>query len=193
MINFHKAALSLSAKKALRCGILLKTAALTTLITACARIPEMPQGELTKPMTLASAFEGRVVGKGVFRVPITGYERPFRAVLNGTLKGTMLTVVEDFEYDDGEKDRLTWKFTRTSPNTWTGVREDTVGVAQVVEDGQNVRLEYTADIRSNGSTTRLSFADVLYLRTDGTIINKAIARRFGVPIGTIHLEMRPEK
>jgi hypothetical protein len=49
---------------------------------------------------------------------------------------------------------------------------------------------YTADIRSKGSTTRLSFADVLTQRQDGTILNEAIATRFGIPIGNIYLEMR---
>ncbi len=174
-------------------GALAMVSLFTPLFVACARTPERSSTEAVKPMTLSSAFTGRVKGQGVFRVPITGYERRFSAVLNGTLKGDQLTVVEDFVYEDGEKDRLTWRFTRTSSTTWTGIREDTVGVAKVVENGDDVRLEYTADIRSGGSTTRLGFADVLYQRPDGTIVNKAIATRFGIPIGTIHLEMTREK
>jgi hypothetical protein len=162
----------------------------TLILAACAHTPPSPPLEGRKPMTLASAFQGTVVGNGVFRVPLTGLERRFHAVLRGQLRGNTLTVVEDFVYEDGEKERLTWRFTRTSPSTWTGIREDTVGVANVVEDGQEVRLTYTADIRSKGSTTRLSFADVLTQRKDGTILNEAIATRFGVPIGNIYLEMK---
>lgn len=157
-------------------------------LAGCARIPATPDGPL-QPITLERAFVGRAVGAGVFRVDLTGAERRFRARLHGRLQGDRLTLVEDFFYDDGEENRLTWVFDRAGPGRWTGRREDTVGIAQVVESGTEIRLSYTADFVSGDATTRLGFEDVIYFAPDGRVINDAIVTRWGLPVGRVRFEM----
>lgn len=168
--------------------------AVPLVIAGCATVPPSPR-VATRPVTLIDAFQGRTVGRGLFSVPLAGVERGFDARLNGTFRTVQgvetLTVVEDFFFDDGETDRLTWVFARTGPNTWTGVREDTVGSADIVETENEVRLTYTADVVSRGETTRLGFADVIYRRADGVVINEAVVTRFGLPVGTVTFELRP--
>lgn len=158
---------------------------------ACASAPPSPPGPL-RPLTLDRAFVGRKRGAGVFRVWLTGDERRFTARLDGRLSqgGTRLTVVEDFTYDDGQQDRLTWVFDRAGPGRWTGRRDDTVGMAEVVEQNGEIRLRYTADFKSNASVTRLGFEDVIYLRDDGVIVNDAIVSRAGFPVGSVRFEIR---
>lgn len=156
---------------------------------ACATTPASPTAPAGR-LTLVDAFRGRTVGDGVFRVPIAGLERRFRATLNGRYDGRTLTVVEDFVFADGETDRLTWRFTRVSPGRWTGTREDVVGTADVREGPSEIRLDYTADARSRGTITRLGFSDVIYRRADGVIVNEAIVTRFGVPIGSVEFLIR---
>lgn len=158
-------------------------------LAACATTPTPPDGDL-QPLTLVDAFQGRTVGRGVFVAPIVKSERRFTARLNGRLSGDTLTVVEDFAYDDGEVNRLTWVFTRTGPGTWTGRREDTVGLASVVEDGRTIRLTYTADFRSGDTVTRLGFSDVIYRGADGTVVNDGIVTRLGLPVGKVRFVIR---
>lgn len=160
-------------------------------LAGCATAPQDPAPP-TIPLTLTEAFVGRSTGTGVFRVWLTGNERRFTARLNGTLSqgGNRLTVVEDFVYDDGEKNRLTWVFDRTGMGIWTGKREDTVGLAQVVEAGGVIRLTYTADFASPAGVTRLGFADVIYRRLDGVIVNDAVVTRLGVPVGAVQFVIR---
>ena len=134
----------------------------------CARVPQAPE-TAAQPITLESAFVGRSLGAGLFKVALTGSERRFDARLNGRLQGDRLTVVEDFIYDDGEENRLTWVFDRAGPGRWTGRREDTVGVAQVVETGTDIRLSYTADFAAGGEVTRLGFEDVLTTAKTGVL------------------------
>ncbi len=162
------------------------------VLAACAGVPPDPAPP-TVPVTLTEAFVGRSTGTGLFRVWLTGDERRFSAKLNGTLSkgGNRLTVVEDFVYDDGEKNRLTWVFDRSGPGTWTGKREDTVGVAQVVEADDVVRLTYTADFASPSGVTRLGFADVIYRRPDGVIVNDAVVSRTGIPVGAVQFVIQP--
>jgi len=159
-------------------------------LAACATTPPAPAVE-TLPVTLADAFTGATRGRGVFTAPIARTERRFTADLDGRLGGDTLTVTEDFVYDDGQTERLTWVFTRTGPGTWDGRREDTVGTAKVVEDGRTIRLSYIADIRSPGGVTRLGFEDVIYRRADGLIVNDGIVTRFGIPVGRVRFELRP--
>lgn len=154
----------------------------------CATVPRSPEGP-TRPITLDTAFRGRLAGNGVFRVSLTGSERRFRADLDARLQGDRLTVVEDFFYDDGEENRLTWVFDRTGDRRWTGRRDDTVGHAEVRELGHEIRLAYTADFESGGAVTRLGFEDVIYFGPEGQVINDAIVTRWGLPVGTVRFEM----
>lgn len=167
--------------------------ALGLALSACAATPPAPQPP-TAPVTLISAFAGHRTGNGQFRVWLTGDARRFTAVLNGTVKGAegsqTLTVTEDFVYDDGQKDRLTWVFVQTGPGLWSGKREDTVGAARVIEAQGQIRLTYTADFKSLSGTTRLGFADVIYAQPDGTIINDGIVSRAGFPVAGVRFVIR---
>ncbi|MEF3047475.1 DUF3833 family protein [Pseudotabrizicola sp. L79] len=160
-------------------------------LAGCASAPPSPR-IATRPVTLNQAFLGRKTGRGHFRVWLTGDERRFSARLNGTLSqgGNRLTVVEDFLYDDGQQDRLTWVFDRTGPGRWTGRREDTVGQAEVIEANGEIRLRYTADFKSPSGVNRLGFEDVIYLRDDGVIVNDAIVSRAGIPVAAVRFEIR---
>ena len=175
--------------------LILGAAALPLGLAGCATVPPSPEGARL-PLTLEDAFAGRAVGAGVFRIDLTGSERRFRARLDGRLSrgGARLTVVEDFLYDDGEENRLTWVFDRAAPDAagnprWTGRREDTVGPAEVIELGDEIRLSYIVDFAAGEDVTRLGFADVIWRRPDGRIINDAIVTRFGIPVGRVRFEM----
>jgi hypothetical protein len=159
-------------------------------VAGCARVPPAPEGP-RDPITLDQAFLGKSIGAGLFRVDLTGSERRFTARLDGRLDGDRLTVVEDFFYEDGEQNRLTWSFERAVPGRWTGRREDTVGFAEVVETGESIRLSYLADFRSGGDVTRLGIEDVIYFDADRRVINDAIVTRLGIPVGRVRFEMQP--
>ncbi len=168
--------------------------ALGTLpLAACAASPA-PPADPGPPITLVSAFQGSTTGRGHFRVWLTGDERRFTARLKGTVTGRdgtrTLTVVEDFLYDDGQKDRLTWVFREQSPGRWTGKREDTVGEATVIEDNGQIRLTYTADFKSPSDVNRLGFRDILYASPDGTIVNDAVVTRAGIAVASVRFLIR---
>lgn len=165
------------------------TGMLALTVAGCATTPPSPATS-AGPLTLTQAFVGRTAGAGLFTIPLTGEERRFTAQLNGTLKGDTLSVTEDFVYDDGQKDRLTWVFRRTGAGRWSGVREDTVGLAAVIETGDEIRLTYLSDFRSPRGVTRLGFSDVIYRRADGVIVNDGVVTRYGLPVGKVRFEIR---
>jgi hypothetical protein len=81
---------------------------------ACATRPPVPSAASTTPFVAERDLVGASVARGEFRA-ITGVRRGFTAQLNGTWDGVTLTLVEDFAYDDGERDRKTWHLRRTGP------------------------------------------------------------------------------
>ena len=99
-------------------------------------------------------------------------------------------MVEDFLYDDGQKDRLTWVFRETGPGRWTGKREDTVGEATVVEEDGQIRLSYTADFKSPSGVNRLGFEDILYAAPDGSIVNDAVVSKAGIAVASVRFLIR---
>ncbi|TAJ26709.1 MAG: DUF3833 family protein [Reyranella sp.] len=159
---------------------------MASLVSACASPPEVAVTTAAPPLVLESFFPGRTVGQGVFTNSWTGSQRRFDVVIDGSWDGRTLTLVEDFAYADGEKDRKTWRFERTASGTYKGVREDVVGEARAWTEGKTVRLDYAVSL---GGWT-VDFADVLALREDGSLLNKATVGKWGIRIGRVELELR---
>ena len=137
-------------------------------------------------LTLQEGFSGRTIGQGVVSLPIAGVERTFCVVTRGTMRGSTLTLVEDFFYNDGEKERKTWRFTKVSPGRYAGTREDVVGQAAVWEENNRLRLSYDIKLtaKGGGPAVWLHFEDVLVRDPDGLIVNDAQISLIGLPIGS---------
>lgn len=159
---------------------------IASLLSACASPPESPAAAAAPPLVLETFFPGRTVGEGVFTNSWTGSERRFSVVIEGSWDGRTLTLVEDFAYADGEKDRKTWQLERTGPGVYAGTREDVVGKARAWTDGKVVRLEYSVML---GGWT-VDFSDVLALRDDGSLINRATVGKWGLRVGRVELVLR---
>lgn len=155
-------------------------------LAGCATPPQIVQQSAEPPLVLESFFEGVTEGEGMFVNSFTGTERRFRVRIGGTWNGTVLTLVEDFDYADGEKDRKTWTLTRSGPGAFTGTREDVVGQARAWTEGKVVRLEY--DVKLAGWT--VAFSDILALRGDGSLLNKATVGKWGLRLGRVELHLR---
>jgi hypothetical protein len=157
-----------------------------TLISACATRPPAPASAVSE-FVIERDLVGQSVARGEFR-SITGVRRGFTAHLNGTWDGTTLTLVEDFEFDDGERDRKTWRLERVAPGRYVGSREDVVGEAVGYQDGPVFRLEYDMLLPSeNGRGPKVRFRDVMAITSDGGIINDATVGWFGFRVGSVSL------
>jgi len=136
---------------------------------------------------LEDFFVGRSTGHGVFKSWIAGVHRPFRVRLRGTRHGRTLILVEDFFYDDGERDRKTWTFVRTGPDTYEGTREDVVGKAKIKAYSDRITLKYLVDVPTKNGKTRVRFSDVISKQDDGSVLNVARVSKFGLKIGSVRL------
>ncbi len=159
---------------------------LATTLGACATPPPIPETASGPPLAFETFFPGKTVGEGVFTNSWTGSQRKFDVVIEGTWDGRTLTLVEDFAFADGEKDRKTWRLEKTGPGTFVGTREDVVGQARAWTDGKAVRLEYAVNLGG----FNVDFSDVLVLTAPDALLNKAVVGKWGLRVGRVELVLR---
>lgn len=162
------------------------------ILAACATRPPLPREAAPDAFVLEEDLLGRTVARGEFRA-VTGSVRGFTATLNGSWDGRTMTLVEDFVFDDGERDRKTWVLERVGPGRYVGTREDVVGQAVGFQDGNAFRLEYDVRLPSdNGRGRVVRFRDVIVNTSEGRILNRATVGWFGLRVARVELTMERE-
>jgi hypothetical protein len=143
-------------------------------------------------LVLEDFFRGRLVAEGVFRNTRDNTNRGLKVRMQGSWDGTTLTLVEDFVFSDGEKDRKTWRFTKVADGVYRGTREDVIGEADVRQVGDDVRLTYTARVKTKeGSSYDIRFDDLLRLTDRRTVLNTATLKAFWFfTVGDVELVIR---
>jgi hypothetical protein len=143
-----------------------------------------------RKLVLEEFFRGPLLAEGEFLNTRDGTRRGVKVKMNGQWDGTTLTLVEDFVYSDGEKDRKTWRFTKTGEGRYVGVREDVIGQAAVMQVGNDVKLDYKATVRTkDGGSYGITFADVLTQTGPRTVLNTAKLSWLFFDVGTVRLDI----
>jgi hypothetical protein len=156
------------------------------------RAADVPAGSGQGRLVLEEFFHGNLVAEGVFRNTRDGSTRGLKVRMRGDWDGRTLTLVEDFVYSDGEKDRKTWRFTKVGEGRYTGTREDVIGTADIRQRGNDVLLDYTARVTTkDGSSYNIRFADVLKLTGPRTVLNTAdLTAYWFFDVGKVELNIR---
>jgi hypothetical protein len=152
----------------------------------------LPATGVAADLKLEEFFKGTTHAYGNFKA-INGKKREFRVLLNGKWNGKTLVLREDFFYTDGERDVKTWRFTKTSPTTYSGTREDVRGTTTVKVKGNTAKFSYTVDIDNGPKTNLVKFKDTLILKKDGTLRNTARVSKFGIPVARVAVNFARSK
>ncbi len=79
-------------------------------------------------------FEGNSRAWGIFEDRFGKLRRQFTVDITGTVNDGVLTLEEDFLYDDGEQDRRVWTIRKTGEHSLSGEADDIIGTAAGVLD-----------------------------------------------------------
>ncbi|MBB4042082.1 hypothetical protein GGR34_003767 [Microvirga flocculans] len=139
--------------------------------------------------SLERYFVGKTSAVGSFSA-INGFKRSFTVSLRGKWNGKTLTLVEDFVFDDGERDRKTWRFEKIAKDTYIGKREDVIGETTVTISGNTAHFNYLVDLDAKNKSNRVRFYDTMTLQDDGTVLNTALVTKYGFPVATSRVEFR---
>lgn len=161
---------------------------LTLASLAAVAASTLSTGASAEDFKLESYFNGTTRATGSFSA-INGVKRTFDVRLRGKFNGQLLTLVEDFVYGDGEKDRKTWKFTKSGPGRYTGTREDVIGTTTVRISGNTAKFTYLVDLDPGPGQNIVRFWDTMVLSADGkTVANRALVTKYGVPVARVKVD-----
>ncbi len=137
------------------------------------------------PLNMEDYFAGSVKGYGLIQKYTGGVRRRFTVDMHGQWTGNQGTLDEDFVYDNGEKQHRQWVLTRTDVHHFTAVADDVIGITHGEQYGNAIHMVYVLQIPYNGSTINVTMDDWLYRVNDQVVLNNAVMKKFGIPIGRI--------
>jgi len=144
----------------------------------------------TPRFVLEEYFAGNVRAWGVFQDRSGRVRRQFTVDIQGNWDGEVLTLVEDFIYDDGETDRRIWNIRRIDEHNYEGTADDVIGIATGVSYGNALNWQYDFDLEVGDSTIRVHFDDWMFLQEPDVMINRANVTKWGFSVGEASIFFR---
>ncbi len=164
--------------------------------TGCSTV-KIKDYEQTRPeFHIEDYFQGNTTAWGVFQDRFGKVRRTFTVDIKGEWdpENRLLTLDEDFIYDDGQTEKRIWKITKTSENTYEGSAGGVIGTAKGKSAGNAFHWRYDFNLPVEGSTWKVNFDDWLYKLDEDTVFNKAVIRRWGIRLGDVYIffKKRPD-
>ncbi|MEM5516485.1 DUF3833 domain-containing protein [Henriciella sp. AS95] len=158
--------------------------------TACVsnEIQDFSGAETT--LLLEDYFVGESKAYGIFEDRFGKIRRQFDVDITGTLDGNTLTLVEDFDYYDGEQDTRTWTIEILGNGRYRGTANDVPDMAEGQAVGNAFNWKYKVDLKVGDDTWNVGFDDWMYLLQDDVLINRAYVTRYGIRIGEVTIAFR---
>ena len=143
-------------------------------------------------LSLEAFFEGDTIAYGIFEDYSSKLSRQFRVNIKGRVEGNVLTLEEDFLYDDGEQQRRVWVITNLGQDEngitrYQGKADDVIGVAEGLVAGNALNWRYTLALPVDDSVYHIQFDDWIYQQDDFVALNRARLSKFGIEVGSVTL------
>ncbi|KQI67088.1 hypothetical protein AN189_17190 [Loktanella sp. 3ANDIMAR09] len=169
------------------------TVAIFAVLAACTGKPSFEDETLGGPkLNLEEFFDGELVAYGQFQDVLGTVRRSFVVDITGEWDGEVLTLTEDFVYEDGSTEQRIWSLTKTGPDSWVGTAPGVIGQAVGQEQDNRFNWRYEIDLPipaadGTSETLRVTFDDWMWLLTDKRLFNRAYVKRYGFDIGDVSI------
>lgn len=160
---------------------------LALVLTGCGSMKPQDFAQKHPRFDVFDYFEGNSRAWGIFEDRFGKLRRQFTVDITGTVRDDVLTLVEDFVYDDGETDRRIWTIRKTDEHAYEGQADDVLGTAIGSQYGNALNWSYDMDLRVGDGTWRVRFDDWMFLQPDGVLVNRARVRKWGFELGEVTL------
>jgi hypothetical protein len=157
---------------------------------ACASAQLEDFEDAPRQFKLEEYFAGQTNAYGVFEDRFGKIRRQFKVVVDGSLEGNTLTLVESFEYDDGERDTRTWVIEVLGDGKYRGTANDVPGIAVGEISGNAFNWKYKVDLKVGDGVWKVGFDDWMFLMQDDVLLNRAYVTRYGVRIGEVTISFK---
>jgi hypothetical protein len=162
------------------------------MLSACSG-PKLTAYKDSEPkFDLQDYFTGPIKAWGLVQDRKGQVTRRFDVTMNGTWQGNVGTLVEKFEYYDGEVDTRIWTITRIAQNQYEGTAGDIIGKATGEVAGSAMRWAYVMDLPVGDTTYKITFDDWMFQMNDGVLINRSYLKKFGITMAELTLFMQKQ-
>lgn len=159
-------------------------------VTSCASMRPVDFAGTEPQLVFEEYFQGKTRGYGMFFDRFGRAQLSFVIDLEGSWDGTTLTLDEHLKYDSGEELRRTFLITKVSPTQYEVRTEAVVGVGTIEVHGNTAKWTYRLRQQIGESEWVLRFDDWMHLQSDGMLLNRAYASKFGVEFGQVFMAVR---
>tara|TARA_Y100001960_G_C14391927_1_gene689104 strand:- start:137 stop:685 length:549 start_codon:yes stop_codon:yes gene_type:complete len=140
----------------------------------------------TEPeLQIEKYFEGGAYAYGILQDRKGKVIRQFRANMFGEYENNILTLKENFYWNDGEIQNRIWKIKKVDDHNYIGTAEDVVGEAKGVSYGSAFKFEYYLIVPFKGKNIKIRFDDWIFKQSDKIAINRATLSKFGFKVGEL--------
>ena len=161
------------------------------LFTGCSQTDMKEFQNNTPKLDLFEFFAGETIAYGIFEDRFGNLKRQFRVNINGKIDNQILTLDEEFLYDDGEQAKRIWKIEKKIDNNqkiiYEGQADDIEGKASGSISGNALNWSYDIYLNIKGSDIKVHFNDWIYKQSEDLAINRAYVSKFGINIGSVTL------
>jgi len=161
-------------------------------LSACSTQKIQELANRTPALSLEEFFEGETIAYGIFEDYSQSLSRQFRVNITGTVEGNVLTLEEDFLYDDGQTQRRVWVITNLGVDAegitrYEGRADDVIGTASGKVAGNALHWAYMVALPVGDSVYHIHFDDWIYQQDAHVALNRARLSKFGIEVGSVTL------
>lgn len=167
--------------------LLLALTALTLSACAGVRVNDYAGAASMRP---EEYFLGTTYASGLVQDRSGKVVSQFNVTMLGHFEGEVFVLDEDFVYANGDRQHRQWRITPQGDGHYTATAGDVIGTAQAQASGLAFNMDYVLALPIDGRTWHIDVDDWIYRQPDGTAINHAIMRKFGLRVGEIVLYFR---
>lgn len=164
--------------------------AFACLLASCSSTEILDFKETSPRFLMEEFFLGKTVGQGMFYDRFGNLAVTFSVELNGTWDGKNLTLDEVLSYDTGETLQRTYQIEKIDEHHYIAHTADVDGVVDIAAYGNALEWRYRLRQKIGDSVWTLSFDDWMFLRDDGTVLNRAVASKWGFEVGQVFMAIR---
>ena len=139
-----------------------------------------------EPRLIIEEFlSGEIKAWGVLQNRSGKVIRQFKADLNGNWDGKKLILDEEFDWDDGEKQKRKWTINKIDEHNYEGTASDVVGKAKGYSYGPAFKFEYVLLVPVKGKNIKITFDDWIFKQDEKIAINRATMKKFGFKVAEL--------
>ena len=161
--------------------------ALSGFLLGCSQIKVSAYQKNEPKLVLENFFNGQLSASGILKDRKGLVTRFFNVDIQASWQDGVGTLVEDFIFDDGEKQQRIWTLTKISENKYEAHAADVKRKTTIEVSGNSMFMEYVLIVPYNDSTIDITIDDRMYLVNEHLLINESKMTKFGFSVGEINL------